>query len=231
MSLSKLESKKVILDFKHTKEELLLKKEIISEIDPLFNQAINDYLSSDDALKAEWTSRFEMPNVAEPANEKQEMVKYTGEVDTEQPTPDPEPEAEPEPVEAEQVEEDSDPEKNDPFGSVYKMVYREIVKKTHPDKVSHLPEEERLERCKIYMDATLAYEKKDIGELIYYAHMVKVSFDMGKNEITFLKGSVEKYKKESTFLEQTYSWKWFYADDEAKQSLVQRFVTQILGEK
>jgi hypothetical protein len=51
MSLSKLESKKVLLDFKHTKEELLLKKEMVSEIDPLFNKAINDFLESNEAIK------------------------------------------------------------------------------------------------------------------------------------------------------------------------------------
>jgi hypothetical protein len=121
-------------------------------------------------------------------------------------------------------------EDKDPFASVYKMIYREIVKKSHPDKVSHLPEEDRLERCKIYMDATAAYEKKDIGGLIFYAHELRIPLVMGKNELSFLKSSLEKYKKESNILEQTYSWKWFYADEEARLSLVERFIKQILSE-
>jgi hypothetical protein len=227
MSLPNLESKKVMMDFKHAREELLLKKEMVSEIDPLFNKAINDFLKTNKPLKDRWDNMFDATN-----GEDEEENTNTGvdKFNTERlsDSDDSVKEAE---AEAESLKEDDTEEIDDPFASVYKMVYREIVKKTHPDKITHLSEEEREHRNIIYLDATKAQEKKNIGELLYCAYQLKISFGIGKEEILMLNESVEKYKKEASFLEQTYSWKWFYSDDVTKRMLVERFITQIIEEQ
>jgi hypothetical protein len=229
MAISKLESKKILMDFKHAKEELNLKKEMISEIDPMFNQAIQEFLKTNQILKDRWDNMFDSPS---PTSDSTTIEKFN-KPDVEEMGEMEDMDSEKENSEAENVDE---PEKEikeeveDAFASVYKMVYREIVKKSHPDKTSHLSDEEREYRNDIYLDATKAYEAKNIGELLYCAHLLRIDFGISKEAIFFLKDTVDKYKKEASFLEQTYSWKWFYSDDLTKRMLVEKFVNQLIDE-
>lgn len=108
---------------------------------------------------------------------------------------------------------------NDEVKSKVKKVYREIVKKTHPDKTDS---EELIE---IYVEATKAQEAFNLFELYNIASNLNISLELDENDLSTLKELVENKKKKLNQLESSFIWLWVHAKDETqKQMVIQLFI-------
>lgn len=211
MSLFNLESKKILLDFRYAKEELNIKKEMIEEMNGLFNKAVSEYLQNDIELKAQWDLYLKKSD--ENISKILDLQKFESEINKKEDID-------------ESIQIDIEEGNESEFDIFLRQIYREIVKKTHPDKTSHLSEEERNVRNKLYMDATIAYEMKSLADILYCAYMLNIPFEVKKDDIKTLKDSLIRCKMESTFLEKTYTWQWYHVDEAVKQQLIFNFVKQ-----
>ncbi|SRR6266403_238207 len=211
MSLFNLESKKILLDFRYAKEELNIKKEMIEEMNGLFNKAVSEYLQNDIELKTQWDLYLKKSD--DNISKILDLQKFEGDVykieDNNESI-----------QEVFEIEETIESE----LDNFLRHVYREIVKKTHPDKTTHLSEEERNVRDKLYLDATVAYEIKSLADILYCAYILKIPFEINKDYVESLKDSLQRCKMESIFLEKTYTWQWYHVDEIIKQELIFKFV-------
>lgn len=223
MSLFDLESKKILLDFRYAKEELTIKKEMIEEMDGLFNKAVSEHLTNNPELKNKWDSYLKQTD--ENISKILDVQKFEGEVYK---TIEKEDISEPEPsFESELIDE----KEVDPIDIFFKQIYREIVKKSHPDKISNMSDDEKEMRGRVYIDATIAYERKSLADILYCAYLLKIPFEVKKEDMKTLKDSLFRCKMESNFLEKTYTWQWYHANDDNKSMLVNNFVSQQVANK
>lgn len=220
--ISKLEAKKLLMDLKYWKEELNIKKEIVNNLDVLFNQEIETYLKDNINTKQRWDDYLKsldskIENLVkndsdsesvsgidiDMLDEKSENDKYTQE------------------EKGRKVKETKDP--------FLKHLYREIVKKTHPDKNKNLPEKEKDERTEIYKECTKAYDNDNIVDLLYYADSLNIDFELKDLKIiSNLKENLQNIKNMSSYLENTYTWKWYNADDKIRKSIMSMYIEQTL---
>lgn len=100
-----------------------------------------------------------------------------------------------------------------------KKIYREIVKRTHPDKV------DSAELAELYIKAKDAYEDCDIFELYFIAKELKLNFKLTLEETRILNDLIEFKKLEIKKLEDSFIWQWMLNETaEAKQEIVNRFI-------
>lgn len=104
------------------------------------------------------------------------------------------------------------------LGSGLMNVFRNIVRKSHPDKVGEGDVDS-------YVEATEAKKSKDASKLI------SVSKDLGVdlNELSFsdireIESSIKKTNKKIDKIRSSYPWVWYFATDIQKKNIVSRFV-------
>jgi hypothetical protein len=83
-----------------------------------------------------------------------------------------------------------------------KKLYRDIVKTTHPDKIKNHKLNE------LYLEATDAYEKNDLITLYKVCSELNIDFDLPSNYVEKLNNKIDSLKKQISFLETTYTFKW-----------------------
>jgi hypothetical protein len=105
-----------------------------------------------------------------------------------------------------------------------KSLYRIIAKATHPDKKN----DDSL--TEIYLEATKAYENNELLPIISICDKLKIPFEIDQDEFENIKKEIEKVKTRTSFLETTYTWKWYTANDLVQRSeIVLNFIkAQIL---
>jgi hypothetical protein len=88
-----------------------------------------------------------------------------------------------------------------------KNIYRNIVKITHPDKVSN----QRLND--LYLEATDSYESGDFLSLYKVSIDLKIDFDWGDEEISKIRQKIEEYRNQILLLKSTYTYRWILSED------------------
>ena len=100
-----------------------------------------------------------------------------------------------------------------------KKIYRNIVKKTHPDKA----ESEELKE--LYILATEAYEAYDIFELCIISKKLNIKVKLSLEETKTLNELIDSKKNDIKKIEDSFIWLWIMAGDETEQNnLVERFI-------
>lgn len=122
-----------------------------------------DYLIIDEEMKQEIIDEYK-PGFME------DLGKKTGEEEKEEPQTEEEPQTQPEKKEIEKLIKDED--LSEDTKKRMKKMFREIMKKTHPDKVNS---EDLVE---IYIKSKEAYETNNILELSYNASKLKFDIDL-----------------------------------------------------
>ena len=164
-----------------------------------------DYLIIDEEMKQEIIDEYKpefMENLGEKFNEqdKQDNEKEQ------------EPQKQPEKKEVEKSIKDED--LSDETKKRMKKMFREIMKKTHPDKVKS---EELIE---IYIKSKEAYDANNLLELSYNASKLNISIDLSELEIEILKDLI-KHKRESLeTIEKSWLWMWYKAGTETEKDNV-----------
>jgi hypothetical protein len=100
-----------------------------------------------------------------------------------------------------------------------KKLYREIVKKTHPDKVS-----DRLLND-LYVTATSYYDLRDILSIYSVCGDLKIPFEIDSSDLDLIKESIKDFRSKICFIQSTYTWRWSNSDDGVlKKKLVLEFI-------
>ena len=110
--------------------------------------------------------------------------------------------------------------------SKMKKIYREIVKLTHPDKITS----EKLN--KLYIVAKEAYHCNDLMELFCISTELDIPIEIESEEIAIFNSIIDDKRKKSKALESSYVWLWIHADtEEKKKSVVDFFIERNYGKK
>ncbi len=102
-----------------------------------------------------------------------------------------------------------------------KKLYREIVKSTHPDKISNL------KLNNLYIESTNAYENGDIVTLYRVCNDLMIDFKWGEVEIGKIKNRIQEVKGKIKFLESTYTYKWIMS--KKKEDIVLDYIKNQLA--
>jgi hypothetical protein len=102
-----------------------------------------------------------------------------------------------------------------------KKIYREISKKTHPDRDTEgLYTEENIQ-------ATEAYEANDIYTLYQICDIVGIPYEIDEGDLDLIQKLIGGMRDEVKVIEDSYIWLWYIAvNDKMKAALVDSFVKQ-----
>lgn len=127
------------------------------------------------------------------------------------------------PEEREIIKKINDEDLTDETKKRMKSMFREIMKKTHPDKV------QSEELVDIYIKSKEAYETNDILGLCFYANKLNVIVELSDMEVEILKDMIKKKKEELETIEKSWLWLWYKAGTEqAKDNVVKLYYNNVL---
>lgn len=205
--IKELELKKLIKELEYIEENYNYTSEIVSNSDNLFMKAIDDTLENHPDLKEVYNEKLD--KTIEDTIKKQ-IEQKEDEISQE----DKESESDKESEESidQSIEEVEDDLK-------LKSLYREIAKQTHPDKIKNK------KKNAIYIKASVAYKDKDRIAMYRFCDDLDISYDIDEQDRINMKDVIEKYKNKISFLESTFTWKWFNTDDEKiKEDIIMTFI-------
>jgi hypothetical protein len=102
-----------------------------------------------------------------------------------------------------------------------KRLYREIVKKTHPDKANSN------EHVDLYKDATSAYEENDLISLYFIASELDIDVELEEEDIVNINEKINHKRKELHNIELSYLWLWYNAKtQEQRDKVVALFISK-----
>jgi hypothetical protein len=100
-----------------------------------------------------------------------------------------------------------------------KKLYREIVKKTHPDKTNSE------DLINLYMKATIASDDYNLFELFIICIELNIDIDIDINDKDTLTVLIEMKKNELKSIEASFIWIYYMAKtEEEKNKLIELFV-------
>lgn len=105
-----------------------------------------------------------------------------------------------------------------------KSLYRQIAKSTHPDKSS----QENLKE--LYLDAQKAYESNDILQIMSICERLKIDYEISPIEVDLVREEIKMKRDRISFLESTYTWKWFTENsvDKKNQIIINYLESQVI---
>jgi hypothetical protein len=100
-----------------------------------------------------------------------------------------------------------------------KKMYREISKKSHPDK------DPSGAYADIFTGAALAYEDCQIFELYIYCDKLGITYEISNDEVIVMKDEIEKNKESLSKIETSFIYLWsIYDNEKMKEMIVRQFV-------
>lgn len=100
-----------------------------------------------------------------------------------------------------------------------KKLYRDIVKKTHPDIIDNK------ELNDLYITATGYHELNDKISIYKVCNELDIKFEIDDEDSDFIEKKILEYKKRINFLESTFTWKWFNTEgDSEKDNIILTFI-------
>ena len=127
------------------------------------------------------------------------------------------------PEEKEIIKKINDEDLTDETKKRMKSMFREIMKKTHHNKV------QSEELVDIYIKSKEAYETNDILGLCFYANKLNVIVELSDMEVEILKDMIKKKKEELETIEKSWLWLWYKAGTEqAKDNVVKLYYNNVL---
>ena len=100
-----------------------------------------------------------------------------------------------------------------------KKIYKEIVKKTHPDKINS---EKHLD---MYIKSKQAYEENNIIDLYSICIDLQIEFDYDVIDIKSMLEIIDHKKMKLKNLESSYLWLWVHSQDESeKEKIISLFI-------
>lgn len=94
-----------------------------------------------------------------------------------------------------------------------KGLYRQIAKLTHPDKVSDV------KLNQMYIEATRYYVDRDIIAIYKICDTLSIPYEVEESDIDIVKQNIDLLKERISFIENSYTFKWYQINDEKKRNL------------
>tara|TARA_B100000214_G_scaffold359139_1_gene320283 strand:+ start:174 stop:788 length:615 start_codon:yes stop_codon:yes gene_type:complete len=118
----------------------------------------------------------------------------------------------------EQVEHKPKPKK---IESSLRKTFQDVAKKTHPDKLLSLREEEKQYRELLFKQAQDAVEEKDLMKLFDVAEKLDIKMPPPNEEqIELLQKDIKKTRNKIKEIKSTASWEWYHANDVDRKSIM-----------
>ena len=175
----RLETKRLLKELDYIKSDFDCKNEIVSEADSSFMVELDSFLEKNLKLKELFNNTLNEKNVETFINESIELAFVEN-------------------IQLFAPETETDRK--------IKKIYREIAKKTHPDKVV----DKRLND--FYIKANYMYDEKDIVGIYHICDQLEIEYEVGEEETEIINSQIKTLKDRISFLESTFSWKWYNTD-------------------
>ncbi len=111
-----------------------------------------------------------------------------------------------------------------------KELYRRIVAETHPDKLLGLSDQESERRKKMFIKATAALERDDLGRMQQVA--IELGIDLGdasSAKVVVLREEATKIRDRIRTIKGTYAWIWHEAKSEKdRKRIIKMYINQLL---
>jgi len=95
-----------------------------------------------------------------------------------------------------------------------KKLYREIVKLTHPDKIK------KTNLNDLYIKATQFYNFNDKIGIYRICSELNIDYDIDDDDEIFISERIDSLKKRISFLESTFTYKWFESESEEEKNKI-----------
>ena len=184
--LKQLEIKKLLTEYDYLVIDEEIKTEVVNEYLPKFTEEINEFTNKIEGKKEEEKKEVKKGNDVNNGDPKENKVKKV-------------------------IEDDDLPKETK---DRIKKLFREIVKKTHPDKTKS---EDLID---VYIKSKEAYESNDILKLAYYANKVDINVELSDMEIQLLNDLIIYKKEELSEIEKSWLWKWYKANTESERDVI-----------
>lgn len=212
-----LEIKKTLKELEYVETDFEYKNSIISEVDSEFIGDVNLFLENHPELKELFDQKMD--------KKFESMVKKNEEKAKEEEIPEVE-EIPQENIEEEIIEEEEEVVVKAEKSDKVKKLYRDIVKQTHPDKVTNKKLNE------LYLKATQYYNENDLTGLYSVCSELDIEYDVEESDNEFINIKIGQLKERIKFLESTFTWKWYSTQGkEAKDQLILTYIQLQLSSK
>jgi len=112
------------------------------------------------------------------------------------------------------VDNEDDDSSIQPPSQKLKKLYREIVKKTHPDKVN----DEFLKD--LYVSATIHYDNRDLISIYSICGELRIAYELDSSDLVLIKDKIENLRSKIGFIQSTYTWKWKSSEDDVTKKKI-----------
>ena len=192
--IKQLEIKKLLKELEFVESDYDYKSEAMSIYDAEFMNEVDKFLETRPELKEKYETKVN--------KELDEAVKKQVE------------EAENQESSVEEEFQENENKTGEEKSPKLKKLYREIAKITHPDRVK----DKKLNDW--YIKATEYYEDNDISGLYFICSELGIEYEIDESDNSLISTKITKLKERIQFMESTYTWMWYSADDNLKKEML-----------
>jgi hypothetical protein len=190
-NIHQLEIRKLLKELDYLKSDYEYKNEIVFEADNSFMRTLNDFLDKNFVLKEMFDKKINSGIDDLIRNRSFEsVIESVSDEESEM-------------VIVEKIVDEK-----------LRKIYRNIAKKTHPDKISDV----RLND--IYIIASKMYDTNDVMGIYSICDQLGIPYDLSIEDGEILKSQISMMKERVGFMESTFTWKWYHTDDEKEKSQI-----------
>lgn len=197
-----LQLKKLLKELEYIESDFEYRSELISEADNEFIKSINSFLDIHPDVKDVYDKKIN-EKIDKSIKSNQESSPITTEETNE---------IEEEPIYESMV--DNVVTDLVETNTKLKKLYREIVKLTHPDKIKKPTLND------LYIKATQFYNFNDKIGIYRICSELNIDYDIDEGDEVFISERIESLKKRISFLESTFTYKWFESDSEEEKNKI-----------
>lgn len=190
--LHQLEIRRLLKELDYIKSDFDYKNEIVFDADNSFMRSLNDFLEKNIVLKEMFDKKTSGIDEMVRDRSTERVIESISEAVEEEST------------EISIVEKLPDER--------LRKIYRNIAKKTHPDKIS----DARLND--IYIMACKMYESNDVMGIYSICDQLGIPYELSTEDVELLKSQVSMMKERIGFIESTFTWKWYHTEDENERA-------------
>ena len=108
-----------------------------------------------------------------------------------------------------------------------KKLYKEIVKRSHPDKYINFPIEAIKEKfINVYMDAVTALEDNDVGLMLLCAYEVELDINSLDTK-DYVATSIKKYEKTIQSVKGLMGYQWYHVQDDQSLNFLEKYLLSL----
>jgi hypothetical protein len=210
--IKSLQTKKLLKELDYIESDFEWRSEVVSEADSSFLLSINEFLNNNPDIKEMYDKKIS-DKIDEMINRNKCNDLDPKDSDTENDVSDLDPKDSDIENDLSDIDDiDDNSSKRVVISDKIKKLYREIVKMTHPDVI------EDINLNDIYIKATEYYELNDKMGIYKICSELSIKYDIDEEDALFIENKIIEYKKRISFLESTFTWKWFNTEDEEERN-------------